>query len=127
MRQDANGFFYFIDRIGDTFCWKGENVATSEVAATIAAFSGIKEANGYGIRVPGTEGTAGMAALVVDGELDFNEFCHHLVRRLPPYARPLFLRITNQIDGTSTFKHTKSDLQRDGCDPAVTRNRILLR
>ena len=53
MRQDANGFFYFIDWIGDTFCWKGENVATSEDAATIAAFSGIKEANGYGIRVPG--------------------------------------------------------------------------
>ena len=68
-----------------------------------------------------------MTALVVDGELDFNEFCHHLVRRLPPYARPLFPRITNQIDATSTFKHTKSDLQRDGCDPAVTRNRILLR
>ena len=124
MRQDAGGFFYFIDRVGDTFRWKGENVATSEVAAAITAFPGIKEANVYGVRVPGTEGAAGMAALVVDGELDFNELRHHLERWLPPYARPLFLRITDQIDATSTFKHTKSDLQRDGYDPSVTRDRI---
>ncbi len=124
MRQDAGGFFYFVDRVGDTFRWKGENVATSEVAAAITAFPGIKEANVYGVRVPGTEGAAGMAALVVDGELDFNEFRQHLERRLPSYARPLFLRITDQIDATSTFKHTKSDLQRDGYDPAVTRDRI---
>ena len=124
MRQDAGGFFYFIDRVGDTFRWKGENVATSEVAAAITAFPGIKEANVYGVRVPGTEGAAGMAALVVDGELDFSEFRQHLETRLPSYARPLFLRITDQIDATSTFKHTKSDLQRDGYDPAVTRDRI---
>ena len=61
MRRDAGGFFYFIDRIGDTFRWKGENVATSEVAAAITAFPGIREANVYGVRVPGTEGAAGMA------------------------------------------------------------------
>ncbi len=127
MRQDANGFFYFIDRVGDTFRWKGENVATSEVAAAITAFPGIKEANVYGVRVPGTEGAAGMAALVVDGEFDFNEFRRHLERRLPSYARPLFLRITRQIDATSTFKHTKSDLQRDGYNPAVTARSDVLR
>ena len=124
MRQDASGYFYFIDRIGDTFRWKGENVATSEVAATITAFPGIKEANVYGVRVPGTEGAAGMAALVVDGELDFGEFRQHLARRLPSYARPLFLRITDQINATGTFKHTKNDLQRDGYDPAATRDPI---
>ena len=69
---------FFIDRVGDTFRWKGENVATSEVAAAITAFPGIKEANVYGVHVPGTEGAAGMAALVVDGELDLNEFRQHL-------------------------------------------------
>ena len=124
MRRDASGFFFFIDRVGDTFRWKGENVATSEVAAAITAFPGIKEANVYGVRVPGTEGAAGMAALVVDGELDFSKFRQHLAKLLPAYARPLFLRITDQIDATSTFKHTKNDLQRDGYDPAATSNRI---
>ena len=98
-------------------------MATSEVAATITAFPGIKEANVYGVRA-GTEGAAGMAALVVDGELDFGEFRQHLAETLPSYARPLFLRITDQIDATGTFKHTKSDLQRDGYDPAVTSDRI---
>ena len=65
-----------------------------------------------------------MAALVVDGELDFSKFRQHLAKLLPAYARPLFLRITDQIDATSTFKHTKNDLQRDGYDPAATSNRI---
>ena len=70
MRKDAGGFFYFVDRIGDTFRWKGENVATSEVAAAITAFPGVSEANVYGVHVPGTEGAAGMAAIVADGALD---------------------------------------------------------
>ena len=93
MRRDARGFFYFVDRIGDTFRWKGENVATSEVAAAIVAFPGIIEATVYGVAVPGTEGAAGMAALVVDGAFDFSQLRKHLARVLPSYARPLFLRI----------------------------------
>jgi fatty-acyl-CoA synthase len=124
MRMDAGAFFYFVDRIGDTFRWKGENVATSEVAAAIAAFPGIQEANVYGVRLPGTEGAAGMAAIVADGELDLAEFRKHLARELPPYARPLFLRITDKIAATATFKHTKSDLAREGFDPAATSNAI---
>jgi fatty-acyl-CoA synthase len=120
MRRDAGGFFYFIDRIGDTFRWKGENVATAEVAAAITAFPGIKEANVYGVRVPGTEGAAGMAALVADGELDLRGFRRHLARTLPPYARPLFLRMTERIAATATFKHKKADFQREGFDPAAT-------
>jgi len=119
MRSDASGFFYFVDRIGDTFRWKGENVATSEVAEAIAAFPGVKEANVYGVRVPGSEGSAGMAAIVAEGELNLGEFRAHLARRLPPYARPLFLRIVDKIAATTTFKHTKADLQRDGFDPAA--------
>ena len=124
MRADASGFYYFVDRAGDTFRWKGENVSTTEVAVAIAAFPGVKEATAYGVHVPGTEGAAGMAALVVDGELDLSEFRRHLARRLPPYARPLFLRIADRIAATDTFKHTKNNLQREGFDPAATREPI---
>jgi hypothetical protein len=109
---------------GDTFRWKGENVATSEVAAAIMAFSGITEANVYGVRVPGNEGAAGMAAIVPDGWLDVAALRAHLAQRLPAYARPKFLRVAKELAKTSTFKHTKNDLQRDGFDPAATRDTI---
>jgi fatty-acyl-CoA synthase len=124
MRMDTGGFFYFVDRIGDTFRWKGENVATSEVAAAIMAFAGVREANVYGVRVPGTEGAAGMAAIVTDGALDLAAFRAHLAQRLPPYARPKFLRVADRIAITSTFKHTKNEFQRDGFDPAATSDPI---
>jgi fatty-acyl-CoA synthase len=124
MRMDASGFYYFVDRIGDTFRWKGENVATSEVAAAIMAFSGITEANVYGVRVPGAEGAAGMAAIVPNGELDIAALRAHLARRLPDYARPKFLRVAKELAATSTFKHTKTDLQRDGFDPDTTSDAI---
>jgi len=124
MRMDANAFFYFVDRIGDTFRWKGENVAASEVAAAITAFPGVKQASVYGVRVPGTEGAAGMAAIVADGDLDLAEFSRHLSRELPPYARPLFLRITDRIAATTTFKYVRSDLAREGFDPAATSDAI---
>jgi len=124
MRMDQSGFFCFVDRVGDTFRWKGENVAASEVAAAIMAFSGITEANVYGVRLPGAEGAAGMAAIVPDGRLDLAELRAHLTRRLPPYARPKFLRVAKQLAVTATFKHTKGDLQRDGFDPAATSDAI---
>ena len=120
MRMDASGFFYFVDRIGDTFRWKGENVSTPEIAAAITAFPGILEANVYGVRVAGTEGAAGMAAIVAEDILDLGEFSKHLARRLPAYARPLFLRIMNRIETTATFKHMKNALVREGYDPAAT-------
>ena len=119
MRADAGGYFYFVDRIGETFRWKGENVATSEVAAALTAFPGITEATVYGVPVPGTEGAAGMAALVVDGTLDLAELRKHLWRQLPSYARPLFLRIQDHIAVTATFKHQKTELVREGFDPAT--------
>ncbi len=124
MRRDAGGFFYFIDRIGDTFRWKGENVATAEVAAAVTAFPGILEANVYGVGVPGTEGAAAMAAIVCDGELDLPQFRKHLARLLPPYARPLFLRVMDKIETTATFKHTKNQLGREGYDPTATSDAI---
>jgi len=124
MRADKGGYFYFVDRIGDTFRWKGENVATSEVAAAITAFPGIAEATVYGVQIPGTEGAAGMAALVVDGSLDLPELRTHLARLLPTYARPLFLRIQDRIAVTATFKHQKNELMREGFDPAASDDAI---
>ena len=124
MRTDAAGYFYFVDRIGDTFRWKGENVATSEIAAAITAFPGIADATVYGVQIPGTEGAAGMAALVVDGTLDLPGLRKHLARLLPSYARPLFLRIQDRIAVTATFKHQKIDIVRDGFDPAATDDAI---
>jgi fatty-acyl-CoA synthase len=124
MKRDADGFYYFVDRIGDTFRWKGENVAASEVAAVLTAFPGIAEASVYGVAVPGTEGAAGMATLVADGVLDFTELRHHLRRCLPAYARPLFLRLKDRIEATGTFKQSKTALVREGFDLTVVRDSI---
>ena len=76
------------------------------------------------MHIPGTDGAAGMAAIVVVGELDFDELREHLARLLPPYARPKFLRVTDRIAATSTFKHTKTELQHEGFDPAATNDPI---
>jgi fatty-acyl-CoA synthase len=124
MRVDESGFYYFVDRIGDTFRWKGENVSTSEVAAAISAFPGVVEANVYGVCVPGTEGAAGMAAIVSAEDLDLAKLSKHLTEWLPSYARPLFLRLVGQLEATATFKHTKANLQREGFDPTATSDPI---
>jgi fatty-acyl-CoA synthase len=126
MLIDQSGFYYFVDRIGDTFRWKGENVATLEVAAAIMAFSGIAEANVYGVHVPGSEGAPGMAAIVPGGGLDVAALRAHLALRLPSYARPKFLRVAQKLAVTATFKHTKNELQRDGFDPSATNDTIYL-
>jgi fatty-acyl-CoA synthase len=120
MRKDERGFFYFVDRIGDTFRWKGENVAASEVSEAICAFPGVTQANVYGVTIPGADGRAGMAALVLAGELDLSLFRAHLIGRLPGYACPLFLRIRSELEVTTTFKYAKADLVRQGYDPLAT-------
>ena len=119
MRTDEQGYFYFVDRIGDTFRWKGENVATSEVSEAICAFAGIREANVYGVEIPGTDGRAGMAAIVADDHFDLAAFRGHLIDRLPAYAHPVFLRVRDDLEVTGTFKHSKSALMRDGYDPTA--------
>jgi fatty-acyl-CoA synthase len=120
MRTDRQGYFYFVDRIGDTFRWKGENVATFEVAEVICAFPGVRQACVYGVAVPGTEGRAGMALLVGNGDLDLEAFRTHLINCLPHYAIPLFLRIRNELEVTATFKYTRSAVLRQGYDPVAT-------
>jgi len=124
MRQDARGYFYFVDRIGDTFRWKGENVSTAEVAEALTAFPGIRDANVYGVAIAGYEGRAGMATIVADGELDLAALRAHLHARLPPYARPLFVRIGGELEVTMTFKPRKVDLVAQGFDPAGTEDAL---
>jgi fatty-acyl-CoA synthase len=119
MRQDAQGFFYFVDRIGDTFRWKGENVSTTEVSAVVSGCPGVIGAAVYGVTVPGADGRAGMAALVVDDSFSLRAFREHVAAALPDYARPVFVRIVPQIDVTETFKLKKNELAAQGYDPAV--------
>ena len=119
MRKDEQGYFYFVDRIGDTFRWKGENVATSEVSEAICRFPGIKEANVYGVPIPSTDGRAGMATLVVEGDLDVGALRDHLRGTLPEYAWPLVLRIRRDMSVTGTFKYAKHELAREGYDPGT--------
>ncbi|MGO9768779.1 MAG: long-chain-acyl-CoA synthetase [Roseiarcus sp.] len=120
LRRDARGYYYFVDRIGDTFRWKGENVSTTEVAETIAVFPGVLEATVYGVAVPGHDGRAGMAALVVDNVATFDlaGLRALIAERLPSYARPAFLRFRPKLDLTGTFKPKKTELVAQGFDPA---------
>jgi len=119
MRRDAHGYFYFVDRIGDTFRWKGENVATSEVAEALGVVPGIAEANVYGVAVPGQDGRAGMAALVVAPTFDPATLKDTLKDNLPAYARPMFLRLKPEMEITGTFKQRKIELVKEGFDPSA--------
>jgi len=126
MRQDEQGFFYFVDRVGDTFRWKGENVSTTEVAGVIATCPGIVDAAVYGVSVPGSEGRAGMAALVTERDFDLAKLRRALLERLPAYARPIFIRIVTAIELTGTFKLRKQELAQEGYDPARVRDALYL-
>jgi fatty-acyl-CoA synthase len=126
MRQDAQGFFYFVDRVGDTFRWKGENVSTTEVASVIAACPGVADVAVYGVAVPGADGRAGMAALVAGRNFDLAGLRGRLVAQLPAYARPLFVRLLTTLEVTGTFKLRKQDLLSEGYDPAKVRDPLFM-
>jgi len=119
MRQDRAGFYYFVDRLGDNYRWKGENIATEEVADALRTCPGVTEAVVYGVAVPGAEGRAGMAALTITSDFDLATFRAHIESRLPDYARPIFLRIGTDIAATATFKPAKALLASNGYDPRV--------
>jgi fatty-acyl-CoA synthase len=118
MRRDTRGFYYFVDRVGETYRWKGENVSTAEVLTALTASSGVLDGVVYGVTVPGADGRAGTAALLVDAEFDLAAFRADIALRLPAYARPVFLRLLKTIDSTGTFKPRKLDLVQAGFDPA---------
>jgi fatty-acyl-CoA synthase len=117
MRRDERGFFYFVDRVGETYRWKGENVSTAEVLTALTAARGVLEGVVYGVAVPGADGRAGMAALVVTTEFDLAEFREGVAQRLPAYARPVFVRLIATLEATATFKPRKQDLVAAGFDP----------
>jgi fatty-acyl-CoA synthase len=129
LSQDTDGYFTFVDRIGDTYRWKSENVSTQEVAETLTAFPAVAIANVYGVTVPGAEGRAGMAALVLHpgATFDARAFFAFTAERLPAYAVPLFVRLMAEPDVTSTFKLTKLRLQEEGYDPARVRDPLFAR
>ena len=119
MKQDSDGYFYFIDRIGDTYRWKGENVSTSEVEQRLAEAPGVKEVIAYGVEVPGHDGRAGMVTVVPDGRFGVKKFAAFVNEELPPFARPVFVRVARALETTGTFKYRKVDLVKDGFDPAM--------
>jgi fatty-acyl-CoA synthase len=125
MRQDAQGFFYFVDRIGDTFRWKGENVSTTEVAGVIAAVAGVTDVAVYGVTIPNADGRAGMAAVVVTQDFELSKLRQALTS-LPAYARPVAVRILTALEITGTFKLRKQDLVREGLDPARVTDPLFL-
>jgi fatty-acyl-CoA synthase len=122
MRRDERGFHYFVDRVGDTFRWKGENVSAAEVAAALGACRAVDEAVVYGVVVPHADGRAGMAALVVEEGFDLETLREEIALRLPSYARPVFLRILPAVERTGTFRPKKKDLTVEAFDPARVRD-----
>ncbi|MFD2499307.1 hypothetical protein ACFSTI_11300 [Rhizorhabdus histidinilytica] len=123
VRFDEEDYFFFVDRVGDTFRWKSENVSTAEVETVLSGFPGPSVVNVYGVRVPGTEGRAGMAALTYGDGAAFDPQGFHAfaTAHLAPYAVPLFVRLSATAEMTTTFKLRKVDLQREGYDPAAAR------
>jgi fatty-acyl-CoA synthase len=114
LRKDAAGFFYFVDRVGDTFRWRGENVSTTQVAEVLRACPGVIDAIVYGVAVPGNEGRAGMAAITTGKHFDMADLSAHLAAHLPAYAHPLFIRRSERLEVTGTFKLTKGNFVREG-------------
>uniref|UniRef100_A0A674AMQ4 long-chain-fatty-acid--CoA ligase n=1 Tax=Salmo trutta TaxID=8032 RepID=A0A674AMQ4_SALTR len=124
MAEDAEDFICFKDRVGDTFRWKGENVATTEVTEVLGMVDFIQEANVYGVEIPGNEGRAGMAAIIVRPECEFSgkKLFDHVLNDLPAYARPLFIRLQESMEMTGTFKQQKFNLVESGFNPSTSCN-----
>jgi fatty-acyl-CoA synthase len=127
MRRDADGFYYFVDRIGDSFRWKGENVSTQEVADAICEVPSIELCAVYGVEIPGADGRAGMAAIQMQegAAADAKALYVQVTRSLPSFARPAFVRVLESADLTATFKIRKVELQREGFEPTGSSDVVL--
>ena len=110
----------FADRVGDTFRWKGENVSTQEVEKAIDTFPGVSSSAVYGITIPGTDGKAGMAAIISDEKtpIEISKLAGYLKTSLPKYAVPLFVRFVPDFEWTATHKIQKNNLKNQGYDPS---------
>lgn len=121
--------YQFVDRIGDTFRWKGENVSTNEVAEVINTHPQVQFSNVYGVEIPGTDGRAGMAALLLEESetsLDLESFSELICEQLPAYARPVFLRILPAMDTTGTFKMLKNELREQRFEPGKVSGPVMI-
>ena len=129
LRYDEDGYFWFVDRIGDTYRWKSENVSTTEVADALGDFPGLDAITVYGVQVPGCEGRAGMAALVMQegAQFDPQAFWKLALQRLPAYAAPYFVRISANTDMTGNYKLRKVNLQRQAYDTAAITEPLYMR
>jgi fatty-acyl-CoA synthase len=129
LRRDRASYYYFVDRMGDTFRWKGENVATAEVAELLNGAPGVSETAVYGVRVPNSDGRVGMALVVLAPDVPFNPAAYYAYaeKTLPAYARPQFVRIAPAMDVTGTLKHVKSRLQQEAYDPALISDPLYFR
>jgi acyl-CoA synthetase (AMP-forming)/AMP-acid ligase II len=127
LSRDRLWHLHFVDRLGDTFRWKGENVSTQEVAEILNQGPGVRESNVYGVEIPGADGRAGMAALVVEPGFSPAEFYAYVAGALPSYAQPRFLRLVESVSTTGTFKHKKVELREQGWDPRIVGDPLLLR
>lgn len=129
MRKDAFGFYYFVDRIGDTFRYKGENVSTTEVQDVLSSLDEVEVATVYGVEIPGVEGRAGMVALTLKPGAHFNPsaFYEHASRNLPAFAVPVFVRLVAEAQITATFKLKKADLVAEGFDPHKVTDLVFFR
>ena len=120
LTRHENNWLSFADRVGDTYRWKSENVSTMEVAAIINKFPEVLDANVYGVEIESTEGKAGMALMNVTESFDFEKFAEHVEKNLNTFQMPYFLRITDTMKTTGTFKHQKEDLKKLGFDPSIS-------
>uniref|UniRef100_A0A2K6EUB2 long-chain-fatty-acid--CoA ligase n=1 Tax=Propithecus coquereli TaxID=379532 RepID=A0A2K6EUB2_PROCO len=121
--MDELGYLYFRDRTGDTFRWKGENVSTTEVEGTLSRLLDMADVVVYGVEVPGAEGRAGMAAVANPADsCDLEHLAQVLKKELPLYARPIFLRFLPELHKTGTYKFQKTELRKEGFDPAIVKD-----
>ena len=125
MRLDEMGYFYFCDRTGDTFRWKGENVSTVEVEGIMSRLFDLSDVVVYGVEIPGTEGRAGMAAICNVDVLPPNLY-QELSRVLPAYAIPVFIRLISEADTTGTFKLQKVWYRKEGYNMGVISNPVFM-
>ncbi|MFX1531365.1 MAG: long-chain-acyl-CoA synthetase [Promethearchaeota archaeon] len=127
IRNIGYGHAQFVDRVGDTFRWKGENVSTSEVEDVISSLEEIEHSSVYGVLIPGTEGRAGMVSIFSDKnhrEFNFNRLVKILNENLPTYAIPLFVRFLSELSTTNTYKISKSDMKKIGFNVGKTEDPI---
>lgn len=126
LRRTEDGRWFFLDRLGDTYRWKSENVSTAEVSEVLGRYPGVREANVYGVSLPHHEGRAGCAALSIDPEtqykFDFLGFHQYAMAKLPQHAVPVFIRLSNGMSHTHNNKQNKVPLREEGVDPVKVKH-----